>query len=79
MPTIHRERGYRFFFWSNERNEPPHVHVESGENYAKVWLVPEVRLARSVGFDTGEVRDLLAMVVQYRERFEAEWHGYFRT
>jgi len=25
VPTVYRERGFRFFFWSNERNEPPHV------------------------------------------------------
>ena len=27
MPTILRKNGFRFFFYSNERNEPPHVHV----------------------------------------------------
>lgn len=31
MPTVLRVDGYRFFFYSNEGNEPPHIHVESGE------------------------------------------------
>ena len=77
MPTVHRERGFRFFFWSQERNEPPHVHVEAAENEAKVWLVPEVRLARSIGFSPREVRDLLAIVREHRDDMEKAWREHF--
>ena len=46
MPTVWRERGLRFFFYSEERNEPPHIHVESGDHrYAKMWLGPPVAVA----------------------------------
>ena len=38
MPTIHRENGYRFYFFSHEPNEPPHVHIDKGEATIKVWL-----------------------------------------
>ena len=31
MPTLLQTEGFRFFFYSNERLEPPHVHVEKGE------------------------------------------------
>ena len=78
MPVVWRERGFRFFFWSNERNEPPHVHVESGDGYAKVWLAPVV-LAQSIGFDAGEVRDLLRMVREHRDAMEQAWHDHFGT
>jgi hypothetical protein len=27
-PTIHREGPFRFFFYSHEPREPPHVHDE---------------------------------------------------
>jgi hypothetical protein len=27
MPTIYRENGFRFFFYTHEGNEPAHVHV----------------------------------------------------
>lgn len=40
MPTIMRIDGYRFFFFSNEGSEPPHIHVEQAERYAKFWLNP---------------------------------------
>ena len=36
MPTIHRERGYRFYFNSNENNEPPHVHIKGEKGRMKV-------------------------------------------
>lgn len=38
MPTVLRVAGYRFFFFSNERQEPAHIHVERGECHAKFWL-----------------------------------------
>ena len=33
--------GYKIYFWSNETNEPIHVHVSKGKpslNSTKVWL-----------------------------------------
>ena len=32
--------GYRFFFFSNENDEPMHIHVEKGEGSAKYWVDP---------------------------------------
>jgi hypothetical protein len=46
---VYRFRGYRFFFFSREGNEPRHIHVRQGDNYAKYWLEP-VALAESRGF-----------------------------
>ena len=49
MPTVLRIEGYRFFFYSLEGSEPPHVHVGHGDKLAKFWLQP-VSLAESHGF-----------------------------
>jgi len=38
MPTILRERGYRFFFCADDRSEPRHVHVQREAHTAKFWL-----------------------------------------
>lgn len=47
-PTVFREKGYRFFFFSRE--EPRmHVHVVSGDGEAKFWLEPELELAKNYG------------------------------
>jgi hypothetical protein len=54
MPTIFRDGPYRFFFFSHEPNEPPHVHVERGERSLKVWL-DAVAMAKSQGFRGHEI------------------------
>lgn len=38
MPTILYVRGWRVFFYSNEGNEPPHVHARKGDTEGKFWL-----------------------------------------
>ena len=59
MPTILRIDGFRFYFYSHEPNEPPHVHVDKGGASAKVWLEP-VALARNIGFKPRDLRTVLA-------------------
>ena len=41
MPTILKIRGWRLFFYANERGEPMHVHCQKGECDAKYWLDAE--------------------------------------
>jgi len=55
MPTILRSGPYRVFFYSGDREEPPHVHVERESMVAKFWLRP-VRLQRSGGFGRAGLR-----------------------
>jgi len=43
------------FFYSNDADEPMHVHVERDGDVAKFWLDP-VRLQRSGGFRPPEIR-----------------------
>ena len=40
MPTALLIRGWRLFFYTNERNEPPHIHVRKGDVERKYWLHP---------------------------------------
>ena len=75
MPTILRFRGFRFFFFSGESQEPPHVHVEQAERYAKWWLRP-VSLARSKGFRSGELTQIQRIVEMNRDLFEEKWNEY---
>ena len=42
LPTVLRYGPYRLFFYSTDREEPPHVHVEREEFHAKFWLDPAV-------------------------------------
>ncbi len=76
MPTAMRSGGNRFFFFSNEGNEPPHIHVESAEKYAKFWLDP-VSLARSVGFRSHELSQLSRIVTENQQVFTERCYEFF--
>lgn len=79
MPVVFRDRGARFFFFSNEGNprEPAHIHVLKGEGEAKFWLRPEVALAHSHGFSRRELTELARVVEARRDEIERAWHEHF--
>lgn len=78
MPTIHRERGYRFSFYSREPGEPPHVHVFRDGVEAKIWIDP-IALASSDGFSAKHLRDSIEIIRAHRVDFMERWHGFFAT
>ena len=76
MPTVLRSGQYRFFFYSGDRKEPPHVHVERDDSCAKFWLNP-VRLQASGGFGRAEINKLESMVVSNETQLLREWYAFF--
>ena len=78
MPTVLRSGPYRFFFYSGDRGEPPHVHVERDENEAKYWLVP-VRLQRSHGFRRKELSQIQELVEANVEFLIGRWNEFFAS
>ncbi len=68
MPTVLIIRNYRFFFFSNERLEPKHIHVECDSNYAKFWLDP-ISLAKSKGFKAHELTSIHKMIDENKNSF----------
>ena len=75
MPTVLREGPYRFYFYSHEPNEPPHVHVDRDDASAKFWLEP-VALARNLGFSAQELRDIERLIRGRRALLLEAWYGY---
>ena len=75
MPTILRRGPYRFFFYSGDRDEPIHVHVERDDNVAKFWLDP-VRLERSGGFRRPEIARIARIVEDHRSEIVEIWNEY---
>lgn len=65
MPTILLTQGFRFFFFSGEGSEPPHIHIEHGDKVAKYWLNP-VELSGSQGFRSHELTKIRALVIEHR-------------
>ena len=76
MPTVLRVGPYRLFFYSSERDEPRHVHVERDANHGKFWLDP-VRLAESGGFGRAEIRRLESLVRENETKLRGAWDEYF--
>ena len=76
MPTVLRVGPYRFFFYSNENQEPAHIHIQRERMLAKFWLNP-VALARSHRFSTQELRTLESLVIDNRPLFLEVWNEYF--
>lgn len=76
MPTVFRDGPYRFFFYSGEGNEPPHIHVRRDDLIAKFWLDP-IRLQNSGGFSPIALRRIQAIIsLRIRELMEA-WNEKF--
>ena len=76
MPTVLRSGPYRFFFYSADRCEPPHVHVERESYRAKFWLQP-VRLQDSGGFGRLEIRRLHGIIFDNAEFLLRSWDEFF--
>ena len=79
MPVVFRSDGLRYFFFSNEGSprEPPHIHVKGGGCDAKIWLEPDVSIAESHGFNSGQLRHILQTVVQNKNLILRDWNEYF--
>ncbi len=76
MPTILRLMGFRFFFYSNEGNEPPHVHVEKGDAAGKYWVNPTEEEYMD-GFTKMEEKQVRKIVIEHQEQFLNDWHEHF--
>jgi len=76
MPTVLRYEAFRFYFYSHEPNEPPHVHVDRDNLSAKFWLSP-VLLARNRGFSARELRQVERIVRENRQQLLEAWNEYF--
>lgn len=76
MPTVLRVGAYRFYFYSSDRREPPHIHVERDSRRAKIWLAP-VRLGSSVGFGRREIVRIISLVWKHHQQLSEAWNEFF--
>ncbi len=76
MPTILRWKGYRFFFYSADNWEPPHVHIVKGGKEAKIWL-HDAAVAINLGYNARELNELVRKVRGERTAFMEAWNDHF--
>jgi hypothetical protein len=67
---------YRFFFYSNEGQEPPHIHIQAAEDEAKFWLDP-VSVAANHGFRIRDLTEIEQLVEDYQDQLIEAWNEYF--
>lgn len=78
MPTLLRILGYVFSFYSNESNEPPHVHVEKGGAHGKIWIEPDIEVEYMKGFNPSEKKKVIKLVDENVETFKTKWYEFFK-
>jgi len=66
MPTVLRNGSFRFHFYSDERQEPEHVHVRTPDGECKFWLEPTILLAGNRGVRPRDLRRIEQLVFEHQ-------------
>ena len=75
-PTVFKEEGYRFFFFSRE--EPRmHVHIYCGDGEAKFWLEPQIELARNYNLSRQQLKIIEKIIEERQNEIRNAWTKYF--
>ena len=75
-PTVFRERGYRFFFFSREEDRK-HIHVVAAEGEAKYWLEPEIQIATSYRFSRRQLKEIETVIEEHYDELITAWQQFF--
>jgi len=76
MPTIFKIDGFRFFFFSDEHT-PEHIHIEKGDAYARIEL-ENLKVTDSYNLNSKELKKLLKLVQENKDKLEGVWNEYFK-
>jgi hypothetical protein len=79
MPTVLYIRGWRFFFYSDEGNEPIHIHVQKGDSECKYLLdidLYEIREAYSYQMSSRDTREVKKIILQNFDEIVDEWQTF---
>jgi hypothetical protein len=80
MPTILFMNGWRLFFYSNEGDEPIHIHAEKGDMECKFWLIidqVEIHEAFSFNLTPSSKREIKKLIYQNFDFIFTSWDKYF--
>lgn len=76
MPTVFIEGRYRYYFFSREETRP-HIHVASADGEAKIWLEPQIEVAKAINLSDKEVKRILNTIKRRKEEIDACWVKHF--
>ncbi len=75
-PTVFREGGFRFFFYSNDHH-PIHVHVRYQNGEAVFDVEDGVDLRESYGLKIKDLTKAEELANAHKELIIQKWHEYF--
>ena len=75
-PTVFRERGYRFYFFSREESRM-HVPVYCGDGEAKFWLEPHIELARNSRLSRSQIKGIEQIIEEHYDELKRAWEEHF--
>lgn len=75
-PTVFKEAGYRFFFFSREEARM-HIHIVSEDGEAKFWLIPEIELAKNYRYSRKQLKEIESLVEQHYDELVSAWQNHF--
>lgn len=81
MPTVLYIKGWRLFFYSNEGNEPIHIHGQKGDKDCKYWLDVDdyaIREAYTYNMNNKDIREVKKIILQNLDEIIQAWNTHFR-
>jgi hypothetical protein len=75
-PSVFREKGYRFYFLSNEESRI-HIHVTCENGEAKFWLEPIVSLAMYHKLSPKRLGEIQNIIEEHKDEIIQAWNKYF--
>lgn len=76
--------GYKIYFWSNENDEPIHVHISKGkltQNSTKIWLTKAggcIVANNKSKISEHELNKLLSIISKHYFLIISKWKEYYR-
>lgn len=80
MPTVLSINGWRLFFYSNEGNEPIHIHGQKGDKECKYWLDIDdyaIREAYTYNMNNKDIREVKKIILQNFDDIVQVWNTHF--
>jgi len=62
----------QFYFYSNEEHRI-HIHYKEGRNKVKIWIEPEIEIAKNNGFKQHELNRILKEVSELKNEIITRW------
>jgi hypothetical protein len=83
LPSSHEHESDRLsrwpislFFFSREK-ERLHIHVQSADGEAKIWIEPEIELARNHELNDQDLNRVLQLVIEHEQEIRDAWRRHF--